>query len=216
MILYDTQRSGNAWKVRLLAGFRGIALQRKTLSIAKGDLKSLAFRSISPFAQVPVLDVGGGEHICESVAILYHLAQGSSWWPVDQLAQARVLSWLAFEQDRHMRPLAKLRLHHGLKSEFASSGQELQHWHDSAHASLQLMERTLADRPNGWIASEAQPTIADVALYPYTCMAPMGRIQLGDYPVVQRWLARVEGLSGYQCLFPEMPGSNHRATESWS
>ena len=64
------------------------------------------------------------------------------------------------------------------------------------------------------MAGQAQPTIADVALYPYTCMAPMGRIQLGDYSAVERWLTRVEGLSGYQCLFPEIPGSNHRTKES--
>jgi hypothetical protein len=39
MILYDTQRSGNAWKVRLLAGFLGVPLQRRTLSIDRGDLR---------------------------------------------------------------------------------------------------------------------------------------------------------------------------------
>lgn len=36
MKLVDTQRSGNAWKVRLLAGFLGIALERETLSIDRG------------------------------------------------------------------------------------------------------------------------------------------------------------------------------------
>ena len=49
-------------------------------------------------------------YLAESMAILHYLAQGSPWWPRDALAQARVLSWLSFEQDRHMKPLAQLRL----------------------------------------------------------------------------------------------------------
>ena len=42
MRLYDTLRSGNAWKVRLLASLLGLKLERITLSIDKGDLKQAA------------------------------------------------------------------------------------------------------------------------------------------------------------------------------
>ena len=39
MKLYDTLRSGNAWKVRLLAAYLGMRLERHTLSIDRGDLR---------------------------------------------------------------------------------------------------------------------------------------------------------------------------------
>lgn len=57
MRLYDTQRSGNAWKVRLFASLLGIELERITLSIDKGDLRQESFLAKSPLAQVPVLEL---------------------------------------------------------------------------------------------------------------------------------------------------------------
>jgi glutathione S-transferase len=214
VILYDTQRSGNAWKVRLLAGFCGIPLQRRTLSIALGDLESPSFRDLSPFRQVPVLELDDGRHIAESMAILYFLAQGTTWWPDDVANQVQVLSWLSFEQDRHMRALARLRLHHGLKSEFASSDEELRQWQAQALAALSVMDQHLGRKTGRWIATNVEPSIADVALYPYTCMAPMGRIDLRSFPSVTDWLARVEALPGYQWLFPATPGSNFCTDEN--
>jgi glutathione S-transferase len=213
MKLYDTQRSGNAWKVRLLAGFLGKHLERITLSIDKGHLKAPEFRRVALFGQVPVLETDTGQHLCESVAILYYLAQGTGWWPDDQLEQARVLTWLSFEQDRHMRPLAKLRLHFGLKTLPAASSADIEQWTSEARDALEVINSHLASRPQAWIATDKLPSIADIALYPYTRMASMGRIDLSLFPNIERWLSRIERLPGYQHLFPGTPGSNLMATE---
>lgn len=212
--LYDTQRSGNAWKVRLLAGFLGIPLERVTLSIDKGELRSTQFRQVALFGQVPVLETDTGEHLCESIAILFFLSQGTSWWPADPLARARVLTWLSFEQDRHMRPLAKLRLHFGLKTLPSASGADVERWSAEAHEALTIMNDHLASRPTSWIATQKSPSIADVALYPYTRMATMGCIDLSAFPHVESWLGRLEGLDGYQCLFPDIPDSNLMTIET--
>lgn len=214
MKLYDTQRSGNAWKVRLLAGFLEIPMERVTLSIDKGELRSKEFRQVALFGQVPVLETNTGEHLCESIAILFYLAQGTTWWPADPLEQARVLTWLSFEQDRHMRPLAKLRLHFGLKTLPSASGADVEKWSAEAHEALTIMDEHLASRPASWIATEVSPSIADIALYPYTTMATMGRIDLSAFPHVKHWLGRFEGLDGYQCLFPGIPNSNFMTTET--
>lgn len=213
MKLYDTQRSGNAWKVRLLAGFLKIPLERITLSIDKGELQSAHFRQVALFRQVPVLETDSGKHLCESMAILHYLAQGSVWWPQDPLDQAQVLTWLSFEQDRHMRPLAKLRLHFGLKTLPSATQQDVQRWSAEAHEALTIMNDRLASRPAAWIATEAAPSIADVALYPYTRMATMGRIELTAFPHLEHWLDRLERLDGYQFLFPGIPGSNLMTSE---
>ena len=208
MNLYDTQRSGNAWKVRLLAGFLGRTLERRTLSIDRGDLHSHAFRSIAPLGQVPVLEIDG-IHVAESMAILFLLAQGTTWWPAQVHAQAQVLSWLSFEQHRHMRPLSTLRLHVGLGKTPMPPAAEFEQMGGEAHAALALVERQLAVDPQArWIATDVLPSIADVALYPYTCMAPMGGISLDAYPAICAWLSRFEAIEGYQPLFPEIPHSN--------
>lgn len=213
MKLYDTQRSGNAWKVRLMAGFLGVPLTRQTLSIDRGDLRGDPFRRIAPLGLVPVLEIEPGEYLSESMAILFRLAQGTPWWPSEVDDQTRVLTWLSFEQSRHMHPIVKLRLHFGLKTLKSATEADVAHWTADAHEALSILGRQLASRPGQWVCTTAHPSIADVALYPYTRMSPMGRIDLAAYPAIEEWLARFERLQGYQWLFPDIPGSNLNTAE---
>jgi glutathione S-transferase len=215
MKLYDTQRSGNAWKVRLLAGFLGIALERETLSIDRGDLRSPGFLAVAPMGQVPVLALDDGTHLSESMAILYFLAQGSAWWPSDATSQAQVLTWLSFEQERHMKPLAQLRLHLALHRDRDPASEEFVRFAHEARQSLQILEAQLSRQGTaGWVATTGAPSIADVALYPYTRLAPMGGIDLSAYPAIAAWLEKIEQLPGYQPLFPGAPGKNFSTSES--
>jgi len=209
MRIYDTQRSGNAWKVRLFASLVGVELQRTTLSIDRGDLADRAFLDINPLAQVPVLRLDDGRTICESLAILFHLSQGTPWWPADRFAQAQVLTWLSFEQALHMRPLAQLRLHLSLRRDRTADDADMQACRVEALAALRLLDDRLRGQgPAGWVATATQPSIADVALYPYSRMAPLGGIDLATFPAVSAWLARMEALPGYQALFPGRPELN--------
>ncbi|MEC5215065.1 glutathione S-transferase [Polaromonas sp. CG_9.5] len=111
MRIIDTLRSGNCWKVRLLASFLNISLERLTLSIDRGDLKSDTFLARAPMKKVPVLELDDGTNLGESGAILYYLAQGTPFWPERSDEQSQTLAWMFFEQEEHMRPLSKLRLH---------------------------------------------------------------------------------------------------------
>ncbi|PND33842.1 glutathione S-transferase family protein [Achromobacter pulmonis] len=209
MLLYDTLRSGNAWKVRLLASLLNMPLERRTLSIDRGDLARPEFLAVAPMGHVPVLRLPDGSHLAESLAILHYLAQGTPWWPQDRLAQATVLSWLSFEQDRHMKPLAQLRLHLALHRRGAPDAEPFVSHAAAARAALAVLEAQLQRQgEDGWVATTDAPSIADVALYPYTCMAPMGSIALAPYPAIQAWLQRVERLPGYQPLFPGQPERN--------
>lgn len=214
MKLYDTQRSGNAWKVRLLAGLLGLPLERTTLSIDRGELRSPAFLALAPLAQVPVLALDNGRHIAESMAILHHLAQGTPYWPTDIYAQAEVLTWLSFEQAQHMRPLAHLRLHLALHNNRRGDESDVLALRADALRVLGLLEaRLVAQAGSGWLVGNG-PTIADVALYPYTSFAPMGGIGLEAYPAVRSWLLRIEALPGYAPLFPGEPARNFSTAES--
>jgi len=209
LALYDTLRSGNAWKVRLMASYLGVALERRTLSIDRGDLADPAFRAVAPLAHVPVLVLEDGTHLAESQAILYYLAHDSAWWPQDRLAQAQVLSWMGFEQDRHMAPLAQLRLRLALHRTGDVTREPLLGHAAAARDALAVLEaHLLRQGQDAWVATSGHPSIADVALYPYTCMAPMGGIDMQPYPCIQDWLTRMAGWPGYQALFPGHPERN--------
>lgn len=214
MRIYDTQRSGNAWKVRLLAGLLGLDLERTTLSIDKGDLRQASFLARSPLAQVPVLELDDGRTLSESIAILFYLAQGTPWLPADRFTQAEVLTWLSFEQALHMRPLAQLRLHLSLRRDKKPDDADMKACRAEAHEALRLLDQRLAKQgERAWVATKETPSIADVALYPYTRMAPLGGIELERYPRLSPWLRRVEELPGYQPLFPDHPELNLSTVE---
>ena len=214
MRLYDTQRSGNAWKVRLFASLADIALQRTTLSIDRGDLRDRSFLAISPLAQVPVLQRDDGRTLSESMAILFYLSQGTAWWPAEAFAQAQVLTWLSFEQALHMRPIAQLRLHLALRRDRSADDAGMRTCRGEALAALRLLDdRLRAQGPACWVATSTRPSIADVALYPYSRMAPLGGIELEQFPAVSDWLGRIEALPGYQALFPGQPELNLSTVE---
>jgi glutathione S-transferase len=214
MRLYDTQRSGNAWKVRLLAGLLGVDLPRVTLSIDRGDLRDPAFLARNPLGCVPVLELDDGRTIAESMAILHHLAVGTPFWPMQAFAQAQVLTWLSFEQAQHMHPLAQLRLRLGLHRDRRAGDADMVAFRAKALDALGLLDGQLARQgPDGWVATPDQPSIADVALYPYTRLAPMGGIDLEGFPHLLPWLTRIESSPGYQPLFPGRPDSNFATAE---
>ena len=60
---------------------------------------------------------------------------------------------------------------------------------------LRLVERHLAE--HRWLAQGEQPSIADVALYPYLALAPEGGLALDHYPALNAWIARIRALPGY-------------------
>lgn len=212
MRIVDTQRSGNCWKVRLLASLLGIDLQRSTLSIDRGDLKSAEFIHAAPMKRVPVVELDDGSRLSESGAILFYLARGTQWWPEGAKHQAQTLAWMAFEQEKHMPPLSRLRLHLALRKDLTAEAAQARSWLQEGNAALSIFEAHLATGRR-WVCTETAPSIADVALYPYTRMSPMGGIDLDVYPQVKEWLARIEELDGYQALFPGRPEMNLSSLE---
>ncbi|HRL22459.1 MAG TPA: glutathione S-transferase family protein [Alcaligenes sp.] len=192
--LVDTVHSGNGWKVRLLCGYLGRSVRRRSLSIVDGDLETEDFRRINPWGQVPVLRTAEGRWLAESGAILWYLAQGTAFLPAERLAQAQLVQWLSFEQTQHMVNLAQPRLWVHLRQTMQPDDPRVLAWRHHGEQALAHMERHL--QSNRFFVGDG-PSIADVALFPYTCMAAQGGYELQPYPQVRGWLARMQALPGY-------------------
>lgn len=197
LALADTLRSGNAWKIRLACGFMGLPLARRTFDIVQGDLETDAFARINPWRQVPALLTPEGEWLAESQAILWYLAQGTPWLPQERLAQAQVSSWLSFEQTQHMHAFAQPRLLIHLRGIAAVDDPAMEAWRVIGMKAAALMDAHLAAR--AYFVGNA-PTIADVALYPYTSMAEQGGYDLSAFHSLNAWLARMRALPGFTPL----------------
>lgn len=192
--LVDTVHTGNGWKVRLLCAYLGLTVQRRSLSIVDGDLDTEAFKHINPWGQVPVLRTREGPWLAESAAILWYLAQGTDFLPQEPLAQAQVLQWLSFEQTQHMVNLAQPRLWVHLRRTMSADDPAVLAWREQGCKALAHMEAHL--QSHDYFVG-AKPSIADVALFPYTCMAEQGGYDLQPYPQVRAWLVRMQALAGY-------------------
>jgi glutathione S-transferase len=192
--LHDFLASGNGYKCRLLLHHLGLPFERIEVDILRGESRTEAFGRLNPEQRIPVLELEDGTALPESNAILCFLAEGTPWWPAGRLERAQVLRWLFWEQYSHEPNVATVRhwVLHPSPDE-ARAGMLARKRELGARA-LALMERHLVGR--SWFVGE-QPTVADLALYAYTHVAPEGGFDLGPLPAVKAWLARVAALPGH-------------------
>ena len=190
LTLYDYLSSGNGYKCRLLLNQLGIPYHRVELDIMKGETRTPEFLAKNPNGRIPALALEDGTIIAESNAILFYLAEGTPYLPADRLGRAQVLQWLFFEQYSHEPFVAVARFINHLLPPDTPRRAELPRLEQGGYAALGVMESRLADHP--FLVADCY-TIADIALYAYTHVADEGGFDLGDYPCVRAWLARVAG-----------------------
>jgi glutathione S-transferase len=192
--LYDYYDSGNGYKVRLLLTQLGRPFEYVEKDIMKGETRTPEFLALNPNGRVPVLQLDDGTALAESNAILFYLAEGTPYLPADKLERARVLQWLFFEQYSHEPYIAVVRflLRHTAADDPRRS--ILEQRRKGGYDALGVMERHLAEC-SFFVANRY--TIADITLYAYTHVCDQGGFDLGPYPAVRAWLARVETTPRY-------------------
>jgi glutathione S-transferase len=192
MLLYDSQVSGNCYKVRLLFSHLGLDYERREVDVVDRSNRQKLLGGLNPALRVPTLVFDDGRALGESDAILTYFAEGTSYLPDDRFERAQVLQWLFFEQYSHEPYIAVARFWRiaGITPPEA----ELEAKQRGGTAALRAMESHLADRR--FLVGDRY-TIADIALYAYTHVAPEGGFAFEPYPAVRAWLARVAAQPGH-------------------
>jgi glutathione S-transferase len=202
LTLYDYLDSGNGYKVRLLLAQLGLHYRYIDVDIMKGETRTNAFLARNPNGRIPTLEVPDGDHLAESNAILWYLADGTDFVPAGRFARAQVLQWMFFEQYSHEPYVATPRYivrHLPVDSERRA---ELPKRLAQGREALKVMESHLTRRP---FFVESHYTIADIALYAYTHVAEEGGHDLEPYPAVRAWLKRVAAQPRYVGLQDRPP-----------
>jgi glutathione S-transferase len=158
------------------------------VSTAKGETRSAQFLARNPNGQVPTLELEDGSFLPESGAILNFLAEGTPLLPAGRLERARVLQWMFFEQYSHEPCIAVARAILRYQPPDSPRRAELPRLQERGRKALAVMEQHLGREP---FFAAGRYTIADIALYAYTHCAADGGFDLGAYPAVNAWLARV-------------------------
>jgi glutathione S-transferase len=157
--------------------------------------------------ETPVLELESGEVIVQSNAILWYLGEGTRFLPASAIDRARVVQWLHFEREWIAAGIGAARF-------FVLTGRNPERVEARValgKEALNVLDAHLTDRR---FVVGGEPSIADVALFAYTHVAPDAGLDLESWPALQRWLARVEDLPGFiddYVRYPDnaRPGRGH-------
>lgn len=192
--LYDFLPSGNCYKVRLLLAQLGRPFRRIDIDILDGTTRTPEFLAKNPNGRVPLLELDDGRMLAESNAILWFLADATPFVPRDAYARALSLQWLFFEQYSHEPYIATSRYLLSVLHEGEKYRDEIRRRREPGLAALGVMETHLSERT---FFIEDSYSIADIALYAYTHVAPEGGFSLEPYPAIRRWIERVQAQPGH-------------------
>jgi glutathione S-transferase len=193
VLLYDSQVSGNCYKVRLLFAHLGQSYERQEVDVVDRSARLELLGEVNPGLRVPTLTLDDGRSLGESGAILWLFADGTPYLPEDRFERAQVLQWMFFEQYSHEPYIAVLRFwaeFSPVKPAEAEVAAKL----SGGYRALDAMERHLTGR--AFLVAERY-TIADIGLYAYTHVAQEGGFDLSSYPSIRAWLERVAAEPGH-------------------
>ena len=195
MLLYNSQVSGNCYKVRLLLAHLGVEYERQEVSVSDRSNRPQLLGGLNPALRVPTLVLDDGRSLGESGAILWFFGEGTRFVPADPYARAQVLQWMFFEQYDLEPAIAVVRFW------LAYSGRPRDDFGDrldervaAGYRALDALERHLDGR--AWIVGGGM-TLADIALYAYTHVADEGGFELDRYPAIGAWLERLAREPGH-------------------
>jgi glutathione S-transferase len=195
VLLYNNELSGNCYKVRLLFAQLGIEYERKEVDVFDRSGREELLGELNPALRVPTLLLDDGRSLAESDAILYHFGQDTPYLPEDRFERAQVLQWLFFEQYNHEPNIAVARFWvlAGISPEVDVLEEKMR----GGKAALKALDRHLGERE--FLVADRY-TVADIALYAYTHVAPEGRFDLHPYPAMRSWLGRVASQPGHVAI----------------
>jgi glutathione S-transferase len=206
MKLYDYILSPSCYKVRLMAALVGLKLDLRPVDFHPGaEHRGPELLGLNPGGSIPILE-DGDLILTESSAMLAYLAAKASpeWLGGGAEETARIQQWLSFSH-RLTANLGGARLH-----EMLLRPGDIGALQANGIAALRELEAGLFEqkmRGMRFLASD-QPTIADIACFPYVALAPDGGVSLDTYPTIRLWSRALRSLDG----FIEMPGI-HRLHE---
>jgi len=194
MRIYGDIKSGNCYKIKLLASLLDLEHKWVHVDVLAQETQTREFLSKNPNGKIPVLELDDGRCLSESNAILNFLAEGTALLPSDSFDKAKVLQWQFFEQYSHEPFIAVARYISKYLGLPDARRAEYESKQSGGHKALRVMEDQLSN--NSYLLGE-QLTVADISLYGYTHVADEGGFELDRYPSIRAWLDRIQSHKAY-------------------
>ncbi len=191
-LLYGSTDSGHSYKVRLFLLLAGLAHDYRWVDLdLPREQRGPDFVAASKFGEVPVL-VDDGRALCQSNAILIHLARKTGHFSGLESEWPSVLEWLSWEANRIGFSVPNLRF---ALNWVRQPPEVLDYLRGRAEADLRTLDAFLASSrfllPSG-------PSVADISCSAYLFWLAQAGMSEGTWPNLQRWLRDLRGLPGWR------------------
>ncbi len=190
MILYDYFRSTACYRVRIALNIKNIPYKKKAIHLVNngGEHHTPQYHQINPQDLVPSLDVGDGQILHQSLAIIEYLEECYPDVPLLPKSpfHRATLRALALTVACDMHPLNNLRVLNRLKTQFHADETQVMEWY---HHWLKAGFDAFEERLNHLERSKAlcfgnEVSLADICLVPQVYNAHRFKFSMADYPLI--------------------------------
>lgn len=190
-------------KVALMLSMLGAKWNYRHVDLRAGAHKTPDYLKLNRYGQVPAL-VDGAEVVVQSNVILQYLADRfGKFGGVAAHEKRRVAEWLAWDLDR-MTSVGQARF---LRRNQPDS-PALPFVFGRGEQSLELLDRHLGTSK---FLAGPNPTIADIAVFPWIATAEEAQYDAGKYPNIRDWGQRMMKLPGVAHPYALMPKEDRTA-----
>jgi len=206
MLLYTYFRSSASWRVRIALALKGISSSHQVVRTTEGQQDAPEFRRKNPLGVIPVLDIGDGTVLNQSLAIIEWLEEthpAPPLLPTDPVDRAKVRAFaLAIACEIH--PLNNLRVLKYLEQTMGQNEPRQTLWYQHWIAQgLGALETAIQDNSRSPFCFGDVPSLADVFLVPQMANARRWKCSLDAYPTLLRAEAAALVLPAFRNTAPE-------------
>jgi glutathione S-transferase len=205
MKIHAIPASHNCRRVLATANHLGLDFELVVPDMAAGALKEPSYLALNPNGKVPTLEDGDFK-LWESNAIMQYLAsqKPNDLWPENARTRADIARWQFWEANHISRGTGPLAFERVFKPMFLKKEADEAEV-EKALATFNQFAPVLNGRLEGRDFLLGDLTLADFSVAADFTYAGPGRFPLDDYPHIQRWLAKLDGVDAWKKSAPQ-PG----------
>ena len=186
LTLYSAWRATAPYRVRIGLALKGVAYDYAPVDLIKGEQRDPAYRAVNPQGLTPALDLGDGEVMTQSLAILEWLEETHpepAILPKAPLERQRVRTMaLIIACDIH--PLNNTRVGRALNRLGVSQEDNLTWVRGWITDGFDALEPMIAAHGDGFAFGDT-PTLADCCLIPQVYSANRFELDVGLWPAIK-------------------------------
>jgi len=186
LTLHSAWRASAPYRVRIGLALKGVAYEYAALDLLAGDHRGAAYRSLNPQGLAPALDLGDGQILTQSLAILEWLDETRPTPPIlprSALDRATVRA-MANIVACDIHPLNNTRVGARLKTLGIGDDTLVRDWIQPwIREGFDALEPMVA-RHAGMFAFGDSPTIADCCIVPQVYSANRFQVDMTPWPAI--------------------------------